>query len=152
MPNQRLLAFIAWTLFGFVAFATLSPPWSRPELTTTEPPIVLIIEHVGALGLLGLLMCLAYPARHLHVSKFLVLAVIGLEILQIFVPGRHFRLSDLLEKLAGAGGGMLVAIWLLDLPTSPGHALQPDAEVMELIVGCVGLIIFAAALVLVQRL
>lgn len=151
MPYQRLLSFFAWTSFGFVAFATLSPPWSRPELTTTEPPIVLIVEHVGALGLVGLLMFLAYPNRHLLVSNTIVLAVIGLELLQILVPGRHFRLSDLMEKLVGAGGGMLAAIWLLELLTSRTYELRPHREAIELIAGFVGLIIFAAVLVVAQN-
>jgi hypothetical protein len=149
---QRLISLVGWTLLGFVAFATLSPPWSRPELMAAEPPIVVIIEHVGALGLVGFLMFLAYPTRQPQLTNFIILAVVGLEILQLLVPGRHFRLSDLMEKLVGAGGGMLAAAWLLDILMSRGWTFQPDQEVMELIAGSAGIIILAASLVIAQNL
>lgn len=118
----------------------------------TEPPIIVIVEHLGALGLVGFLMFLAYPTRQPQLTKFIILAVVGLEILQLLVPGRHFRLSDLMEKLVGAGGGMLAAAWLLDILMSRGWTFQPDQEVMELIAGSAGIIILAASLVIAQNL
>ena len=151
MQYQRFITLLAWTLFGFVVFATLSPPSSRPELTATEPPIVLLIEHAGAFGLVGFLLFLAYPAYHRELSNFIVVAAIGLEVLQLVVPGRDARLSDLLEKLVGAGGGMLAAVWLLDLLTSRGWTSQYDPDVLELFAGLAGLIILAAALVVAQN-
>jgi hypothetical protein len=51
---KRTSPFVAWGYLIFIAYATLSPAHLRPELTASEPSPIVIIEHVGAFGLLGL--------------------------------------------------------------------------------------------------
>lgn len=97
--------FLAWPLAAAVTFATLGSASYRPELRITHDG-----EHALAFILLGLAFALAYPRhRPLVAGAFLIL--IGLlELLQLFVPGRHARLSDfLVDALAALIGMAIVA-------------------------------------------
>src|SRR5262249_14813175 len=109
MQTRRILSIVAWTFLAFIAFATLSAYPLRPELTKTEPDLVVLIERAGSFGLLGLLFLLSYPERHRTVCLIIFGSAIGLEVVQIFLPDRHARVVDALEKIVGGGAGLLVA-------------------------------------------
>ena len=80
------LRVFAWLLAAAVAFATLAPPESRPHSDLSQNG-----EHAVAFVLLGLAFGLAYAQRRLLTAATAV-AMIGLiEILQLWVPGRHAR-------------------------------------------------------------
>jgi VanZ family protein len=105
MPrNLTLLAALAW--LGFAAFATLSPPHLRPELTQTEPAAIVVFEHVGAFAVLGILFSVGYPRRSALVLMVVFGSAVLLELAQIAIPGRDARLVDAAEKLAGGGIGV----------------------------------------------
>ena len=105
----------AWAWLAFVAFATLSPAHLRPELTPTEPAAIVVLEHVGAYALLGILFSVSYRRR----SALVVLIVFGnavlLELLQLAIPGRDARLVDAAEKLLGGAVGIAVSYLALFL-------------------------------------
>lgn len=85
-------------------FASWSPPGLRPVTTFSVG-----WEHIAAFGLLGTCWGYAFPRRAAQLMLLLILAAIVLEIGQFFVPGRHARLIDAATKIAGGGGGILIA-------------------------------------------
>jgi VanZ family protein len=105
------LRLVAWLLAAAVTFATLGPSHYRPE----APAITHDGEHALAFVLLGLAFALAYPRQRLWVACVTVVLIGLLELLQLFVPGRHARLEDfVVDALAALAGFALVAIlgWL----------------------------------------
>ena len=101
MQWRRILPVIAWAFLALVAFATLSPFRLRPELTETEPFLVVVLERVGAFGLLGLLFFMSYPERPRTVGLVVFGNAAALELAQAFLPDRHAGLVDALEKIIG---------------------------------------------------
>jgi VanZ family protein len=116
---QKLTTVAAWACLIFIIYATLSHAGRRPELTTTEPALVVFVERFGAYGLLGLLFYLAYPRRIALVCLLVFGSAVVLELLQIVIPDRDARVIDAVEKLAGGAVGIVssraflsVAGWL----------------------------------------
>ena len=84
-----ILRTIAWILAAAVAFATLGPPTYRPHSDLGQDG-----EHALAFVLVGLAFGLAY-GRNRWAMAAISVALIGLlEILQLWMPGRHARLGD----------------------------------------------------------
>lgn len=105
-----ILRLFAWLLAAAVTFATLGPARYRPHANITH-----VGEHVLAFVLIGLAFALAYPKQRLLVAGISVVPIGILELLQLFVPGRHARLEDfIVNALAALAGFALVTIvgWL----------------------------------------
>jgi VanZ family protein len=105
------LRLFAWLLAAAVTFATLGPPSSRPHAAITHDG-----EHALAFVLVGLAFAIAYPRQRLLVAGLSVVLIGILELLQLFVPGRHARLEDfLVDALTALIGFAIVAVgdWLL---------------------------------------
>ena len=117
---QKLSTVAAWACLIFIIYATLSHAGGRPELTTTEPPVVVIVERFGAYGLLGLLFCLAYPRRIALVCALVFGSAVVLELLQIVIPDRDARVIDAVEKLAGGAVGIVSSRALLSFAGGVG--------------------------------
>jgi VanZ family protein len=98
-----LLRLIAWLLAAAVTFATLGPPSYRPQSNFGQDG-----EHALAFILVGLAFGLAYPGHRLLTAGMSVLMIGVLEVLQIFVPGRHARLEDFIVDAAAACTGLAV--------------------------------------------
>lgn len=160
MLSRKLFSYAAWATLAFVAFATLSPFSLRPELTTTEPDLVVMIERVGAFGLLGFLFLISYPERLLTVCAVVFGSAIALEITQAFLPDRHARILDALEKIVGSGAGILLGLSLLPVLIALGGQRtnrwlptnQVDRDVAELTIGLFVLLLFMMALVAFRNL
>src|SRR6476620_7062160 len=118
MRVHNVVTIAAWAFLTFVACATLSPYAWRPELTETEPGLVVILEHVGAFAVLGFLFVVSYPERPRTVCLIIGCSAVALEILQALLPDRHARLADALEKIVGGGAGILLGIALLPVVMS----------------------------------
>ena len=161
MQWHRILPTIAWALLTFIAFATLSPLSLRPQLTETEPYLVVVLERVGAFGLLGLLSFLSYPERPRTVGLVVFGSAAALELAQAFLPDRHARFVDALEKIVGGGAGIMLAVALLPVLTSPNGLFSRiqqrfgpkavDSETRELVIGLFAIALFALALVAFQN-
>lgn len=160
MQWQKILSITAWAFLTFIAFATLSPYSVRPELTRTEPGLVVILEHVGAFFLLGLLFFLRYPERLRTVCLVVFGSAIALELAQALLPDRHARLVDALEKIFGGGAGIALGVAVLPVLARPGGLLAQidkqrpgpaphaaDGENSELAIGSLAILLFASALV-----
>jgi VanZ family protein len=105
-----ILRFFAWLLAAAVTFATLGPASFRPHADITH-----VGEHALAFILLGLAFALAYPRHRMPAAGISVILIGILELLQLFVAGRHARLEDfVVDALAALGGFALPAIvgWL----------------------------------------
>jgi VanZ family protein len=106
-----LLRISAWLLAAAVTFVTLGPPRFRPQSDLGHGN-----EHLLAFILIGLAFALAYPRHRLPAAAIAVLMVGLLEVLQLWMPGRHARLSDfVIDALATCAGFALAAIaaWLM---------------------------------------
>src|SRR5207253_7508284 len=95
-----LLRLIAWLLAAAVTFATLGPPQYRPHLGLGQDG-----EHALAFVLVGLAFGLAYPRRRLLTAGIAVVLIGVLELLQLWMPGRHARWQDfVVDALAACAG------------------------------------------------
>ena len=163
MQWRRILPIIAWGFLAFIVFATLSPFSFRPKLTETEPFLAVVLERVGAFGLLGLLFFISYP-EHLRTVGLVVFgSAAALELAQAFLPDRHAGFVDTLEKIVGGGAGIMLGVVLLLVMTSPDGLLSRinqqrfgpktvDSETRELVIGVFAIALFASALVAFQHL
>ena len=87
---------VAWLLILAIAVFTLAPIELRP---VTAAPASL--ERSAAFVAIGAAFCLGYPKHRLPILV-LLLGIVGfLEVTQNYVPSRHGRLPDGLEKAAG---------------------------------------------------
>jgi len=102
-----ILRIFAWLLAAAVAFATLGPAQLRPHSNLGQDG-----EHAFAFVLLGLAFGLAYTQRRLLTSAITVAGIGGLEILQLWAPGRHARLEDFLVDALAACIGITIAAGL----------------------------------------
>lgn len=100
---QRLAAVVAWTLLAYIVFVTLSPIALRPQTGHV------IAERFLAYAALGAAFAIAYPRRYGWVTLLVALAAVLPEAAQNFVPGRHARWPDGVEKLAGGLTAVAVA-------------------------------------------
>ena len=104
------LRLFAWLLAAAVTFSTLGPARHRPHIAITHDG-----EHVLAFVLVGVAFALAYPRQRMLVAGLSVVLTGVLELLQLFVPGRHARLEDfVVDALATLVGIAIVAVigWL----------------------------------------
>ena len=161
MQGQKILSITAWAILAFIAFASLSSLDLRPQLTKTESALVVMIEHVGAFGVLGILFFVSYPDRPRVVCLVVFGSAIAFELAEILLPDRHARLVDALEKIVGGGAGILLGVALWPLLTSAGgtfskigqlRSSQVDSESLELLFGFLTIVLFALALVIFRNL
>jgi len=106
-----ILRIIAWILTAAVTFATLGPPSYRPHSYLGQDG-----EHALAFVLVGLAFGLAYPQRRLLTTGVAVILIGVLELLQLWMPGRHARLEDFVVDALAACAGIAAAAgldWLM---------------------------------------
>jgi VanZ family protein len=101
------LRIIAWLLAAAVTFATLGPARLRPHSHLGQDS-----EHGLAFVLVGLAFGLAYTGNRLRTAVITVILIGVLELLQLFVPGRHARLEDFVVDALAACIGFVVAAGL----------------------------------------
>ena len=112
------LRLIAWILAAAVAFATLGPATYRPHSELGQNG-----EHALAFVLVGLAFGLAYGRNRWITSTLAVILIGVLELLQLWMPGRHARLEDfVVDALAACLGLALAAAidWAVKRVKRPG--------------------------------
>ena len=102
-----VLKLTAWILAAAVAFATLGPPTYRPHSDLGQDG-----EHALAFVLVGLAFGLAYGRNRLVTTAISVVLIGLLEILQLWMPGRHARLEDFAVDALAAAVGLAIAAGL----------------------------------------
>jgi len=105
---RHLLQFAAWLLLCGVVGLSIVPPDYR--LVTGLPHH---LEHFAIFLLVGLLFGLGYPYRYLVQRVGLILFAATVELVQVWVPGRHARFSDLVASVLGLLVGLgLASVWV----------------------------------------
>src|SRR3954454_19298201 len=102
-----VLRIIAWLLTAAVTFATLGPAWLRPHSDLGQDA-----EHALAFVLVGLAFGLAYRQHRWRTAGIAVVLIGVLELLQLWMPGRHARLEDFIVDALAACAGIAVATGL----------------------------------------
>src|ERR1700722_7395040 len=102
-----ILGIIAWLLAAAVTFATLGPPRYRPHSNLGQDG-----EHAFAFVLVGLAFGLAYTRNRLLTAAIAVVMIGILEILQLWMPGRHARFEDFAVDALAACAGLAAAAML----------------------------------------
>src|SRR5258707_4988280 len=102
-----ILRVIAWLLTAAVVFATLGPPRYRPHSDLGQDG-----EHALAFVLVGLAFGLSYTRHRLLTAGIAVVLIGVLEMLQLWMPGRHARLEDFVVDALAACAGIAVAAGL----------------------------------------
>ena len=96
----------AWFLAFLVTALSLVPPGFRPESGTPHH-----FEHFAIFCATGAAFGLGYSSNPRRLAAALVLFAGAIESAQIFVPGRHARLTDfIVDALAACVGVALSAL------------------------------------------
>ena len=97
---KRLSQVLAWVLvFGIVGLSIVPPDYR----VITDLPRA--IEHLSIFLLTGVAFGVGYPDHYPMQSIALVLFAAAVELMQVWVPGRHPRLSDFAAAVLGLGLG-----------------------------------------------
>ena len=112
-PGLRGRAFTMTALVWRAAFIVLAlaitllslvPPALRPSTAVSHQT-----EHLLIFALTGVAIGFGFRWRRLAQFAALALFAVAIETAQLFVPGRHARLSDLAVNILGAAIGIGVA-------------------------------------------
>jgi hypothetical protein len=93
-----------WLLLGCIVFWTLGPVTDRPGFGHPQ------LERFAAYFCLGGLLVAGYPKRWPSTAVFVSVLAIGLELGQLFVPGRDAGVRDAVAKVLGGLAGALLAV------------------------------------------
>jgi VanZ family protein len=114
--------FLAWLLVAAITALSILPADFRP--VTPAPSF---LEHFTVFLLTGMAFCFGYRDRKVVVSVFLLLFAGSLELAQLWIPGRHSRLSDLLVNIAGALVGIAAIALMSKLRPIPANCQKGAA-------------------------
>jgi VanZ family protein len=102
--GSNVVRIAAWVLTAAIIILSLVPPGLRPE--TSAPHSV---EHFTIYAATGFAFGLGYKHRHDLLAILLVIFTGSIEIAQLFVPGRHARISDFIIDAIAACAGLFIA-------------------------------------------
>ena len=94
----------AWSLAATIVILSLVPPALRPETSAPHS-----LEHFIIFAAAGFAFGLGYERRHDLLAILLVIFSSSIEIAQLFVPGRHARLSDFIIDAVAACIGLVMS-------------------------------------------
>ena len=98
---------VAWMLASTIAALSVIPASSRPVTSTGHN-----FEHLAIFLTFGFTFTVGYHRSPTRTLFHIVLFASLIEIVQIFIPGRHARLFDFCLDAAASGLGWLLAITL----------------------------------------
>ena len=102
--GSKIARIAAWSLAAAIVILSLVPPAQRPETSAPHN-----LEHVIIYAATGFAFGLGYERRHYLLAVLLVLFSSAIEIAQLFVPGRHARLSDVIIDAVAACVGLVMS-------------------------------------------
>jgi VanZ family protein len=103
LQGSKAARIAAWSLAVAIVILSLVSPALRPE--TGAPPS---LEHFTIYAVTGFAFGLGYN-RHNLLAILLVIFAGSIEIAQLFVPGRHARLSDFMIDAVAACIGLVMS-------------------------------------------
>jgi len=101
---RKLFQIAAWLLLIFITVLSVVPPDDRP--VTSAPHDV---EHAAIFAAMGLAFGLGYGSRHLLQTVGLIGFCAAIELVQLWIPGRHARISDFVVDALSASVAVGVA-------------------------------------------
>jgi hypothetical protein len=110
-------------LMAAIIVLSLVPPLWRPVTPAPHG-----IEHLLIFAAAGLTMAAALPWRWWSQATALLWFAVAVEIAQLFVPGRHARLSDLIVNMLGAWLGLALARLTIRFIPSVRQAADPALD------------------------
>jgi VanZ family protein len=99
---QRVVRVIAWVLAAAILVLSLAPSELRPETSIPHK-----LEHFLIFAATGVAFGLGYEVRRGFLAIQLVMFAGAVEIGQLFVSGRHARLSDFLIDAISICAGLI---------------------------------------------
>jgi VanZ family protein len=108
MLLQNINRAVAWLMLSAIVVLSSVPPGLRP--TTFVPHK---IEHAGIFFVAGISFGIAYRRREWLLSTVAIVFCAAIELVQLYVPGRHARLSDFIVDAIAAVMGVFVGSILL---------------------------------------
>jgi hypothetical protein len=102
--TRKIASTAAWLLAAIIMILSDVPPGIRPVVGSQ------IVEHAFAFAALGALFGLAYPDRAVANVTGLFLFCGFIEAVQVWIPGRHARLTDFGVDIAASVFGLVLAI------------------------------------------
>ena len=111
---RRIFRIAAWFLLLAIVVLSVVPPTYRP--VTPAPHDV---EHLVIFFVTGLAFGLGYASRPLLQIIGLAAFSAGIELLQLYVPGRHARLSDFLVNAFSVAFGVGLATLMAGKAQAP---------------------------------
>jgi VanZ family protein len=93
----------AWVGLGTIMVLMFVPPALRPVSAAPN-----VLEHFAAFLLAGAAFALGYPQYRFRLIAASIPCIAVLELLQLFAPGRHARVSDFIVNAIGACIGIAV--------------------------------------------
>ena len=107
-PELMLAArIVGWSLAAAIVVLSVVPPASRPVTATPHD-----FEHFLIYWATGLAFALGYERKQGLLAILLLIFTASVEIVQLFVPGRHARLSDFIVDAGAVVTGLIVVILL----------------------------------------
>ena len=103
----------AWLLTLAIVILSLVPPSYRAE--THAPHNV---EHFVIFFATGLVFGIGYPGRPFISGLALVIFCAAIEVAQLWIPGRHARLSDFTTDAVGVCIGVCMSFFAIRLSTA----------------------------------
>ena len=104
MTVRRLFQLCAWLSATLIGVLSLVAPALRPVTMLPHN-----LEHAAIFAIAGFAAGRGYPDRPLRTHVAFVTFAGAIELAQLFVPGRHARISDFVIDGAAACAGILVA-------------------------------------------
>jgi VanZ family protein len=105
---RKLLHASAWLLALAIVVLSVVPPLHRPVTNASHG-----VEHLLIFLATGLAFGLSYPKRRGIAAVGLVTFAGAIELAQLFVPGRHARMSDFVIDAAAACIGVALS-WVFE--------------------------------------
>jgi len=107
MKNITVVRGIAWLIFITIVALTIVPPDLRPVSGLPHA-----IEHLIIFFFLGASFAIGYKHHSYSLCFLGIIFVACLEIMQIFIPGRHARLTDFAVDAISTCAGIVVTALL----------------------------------------
>jgi glycopeptide antibiotics resistance protein len=113
--SRILFRILAFAVLVFIIVATLSSPSLRPGTGNV------LLDRGASFASFGLLLVLGYPQALWRCAIVSLAVIVGLEIAQEMVPGRHGRIGDVITKSCGALFGVGLAALILSVLSFKRH-------------------------------